>query len=79
MQEFLDDNRDTQLGAGHLTQGAARVLCDGGFGIKTDSFFELSSCSGGIVEPLIGQSEMVSIRGIVWGFFDRVFQKRSSD
>jgi len=75
-QEFLDDIRETQLSASHLTHGAACFLCNGRLWIKTNSFFDLGSSPSGIVELLISQTEMVTIRGIVWDFFDCVFHLR---
>ena len=50
MQGGFDESRETQLGAGHLAKGAVGVLlCEGRLRVKTNSFFELDSCPGGVV------------------------------
>ena len=45
-RQSLYDKWKTQLGAGHLTQSAARFICDGRLRIYTDGFFELGASAG---------------------------------
>jgi hypothetical protein len=51
--ESLDDDWKTQLGTGHLTQCAARFICDGRLRIYTDGFFEFGASVSEVVQFLI--------------------------